>query len=299
MGLFIAGLLLATTAGAQQLSFDLDRGKRAYTYTYTWKDDSDQEFEATFELPADAVQSELETKNGIDHAAWHAHAAAAVRQYATTLPEGVTLEVTSDNNSVEVAGSGPKEAQLVAIMEEAERVQDTAAEAWLVERYFRRVDSTTVSFDHPRLTVRYVEAVRPIAAALAIGTKGPRSFANRAIQFVQGLPYEKRKRADAGYRRPYQLLTKNRGDCDSKTVLFLAMMRAQHPDVPLGIAYVTDHALGVVGIPAHKGDATVTAGGVKWVLAEVVGPAVHPLGEIGKHTTKHARNLEIIPVPKK
>jgi len=296
MHILFAGLLWALAANAQQTRFDVDKGTKEYAYSYAWTDDADQRQEVSFKLPAKVVESELATNNGIDRKEWHAFAAQAARDYVSNLPENVKISVESSESGVDMSGSGPDADKLQQHMENAARLQGEAAEKFLVDRFFRRVDQTTVAFDHGRLTVHYADAVKPIARALDGKTKGPREFADRAIQFVQSLPYEKRQRADAGYRRPYQLIHKNKGDCDSKAVLFLSLIRAKFPDVPLGFAYVPNHALGVLGLPMRSGDVAVTAGGVKWILAESVGPAIHPIGEVSKQTDKYMKTIELRPV---
>jgi hypothetical protein len=122
----------------------------------------------------------------------------------------------------------------------------------------------------------------------------------KALSFVQSIPYEARKKkgGDPGYRRPLALLSRNRGDCDSKSVLFLAVVRAGLPDVALSVIYVPEHALTGVAMPAESGDRSFKADGIEFLYAEPVGPALHGLGEPADANKKAGKKGEVRIVPR-
>jgi hypothetical protein len=51
MRLAIATLIWVSTAGAQQLKFDLDRGGEAFRYSYSYKDDAGRQ-QLSFRAPS-------------------------------------------------------------------------------------------------------------------------------------------------------------------------------------------------------------------------------------------------------
>ena len=116
---------------------------------------------------------------------------------------------------------------------------------------------------------------------------------------MQTIPYEARKRkgGDPGYRRPLALLSRNRGDCDSKSVLFLALVHGRLPDLPLAVVYVPEHALVGIGLDGERGDRTFRDDGVRYIYAEPVGPALHPLGETAPEDRKAAKKGVVRAVP--
>ena len=86
---------------------------------------------------------------------------------------------------------------------------------------------------------------------------------------------------------------RNRGDCDSKATLYLALLKAAHPDLESGFVYIKGHAYVGLGLTPKKGDMVFEANGAKWVIAEPVGPALMPVGQAGKKSEKKAKKGKI------
>jgi hypothetical protein len=151
---------------------------------------------------------------------------------------------------------------------------------WLADNDYTTLEGGGISFDHAKLVRQYTDDLRPLADALAAGTSSDRAFVERALSFVQSIPYESRRKKgkDPGYRRPLSVLGADKGDCDSKSVLFLGVVAARLPSVPLAVVYVPEHALTGVGLPKQPGDKTFKQGASTFLYAEPVGPAELPLG---------------------
>ena len=89
------------------------------------------------------------------------------------------------------------------------------------------------------------------------------------------------------YRRPLSLLGRNRGDCDSKVVLYLSLMKAAYPRLDSGIVQIKGHAYGALDI---SGDGrTIKVGKERWLVVEPVGPAVVPMGVLGGRSKRKSR----------
>ncbi|MBM4389637.1 MAG: hypothetical protein FJ090_00835 [Deltaproteobacteria bacterium] len=71
----------------------------------------------------------------------------------------------------------------------------------------------------------------------------------------------KKNRDSAGYRRPLSVLAKNKGDSDSKSTLFLALVHARHPEPASTVVYVPNHAFVGVALEAAPGERTFTRDG--------------------------------------
>lgn len=265
-------------AGSSQQAFEVERAEHAWHYSYRWRDGDDALQRVSFELPAAAVLADREEVTWLPRKELNRHAAAAVRAWGETVPD-VQITARVEGGGVQIRASGPRGSTRPALAAAAE-VRDEAVDDWLAEHDFTRMADGSITFDHAGLVAAYSDELAPVAAALRADAPSDRAFVSRALSFVQSIPYEARKRrgGDPGYRRPLALLARNRGDCDSKTVLFLGIVHAALPDVPLAVIYVPDHALGGVGLPPEPGDQSFRVRGTRFLYVEPVGPALHPLG---------------------
>lgn len=264
-------------AHAAQTSFDKARAGNTVKFDVAWSTDDGKADHISFRLPAAAVDADRDELTYLPRDEMYTYAAEAVRAYGRTLPDvRVTATVRDNGLRIDVSGTGDVHAALAG----AERARDDATDRWLADHGFSHFGRNTLGFDHAALAARYAPALRPVAEALRDGATSDRALAERALAFVQSIPYEKRtlKGTDPGYRRPIALLARNRGDCDSKAVLYLAILRAALPDVPLAVVYVPNHALTGVGIPPAPSDAVFKRDGARFVYAEPVGPSMLPFG---------------------
>ncbi|MDP2310400.1 MAG: hypothetical protein Q8P18_30565 [Pseudomonadota bacterium] len=150
--------------------------------------------------------------------------------------------------------------------------------ALLAEHHIGRVGPGQLQYDHARMAAEGAPALLPLAAALGPATD-TRAFAERALALVQGIPAEPLTRDTFG--TPLTVLRDQHGDCDEKSTLYAALIRAVAPDLPMAILTMKDHAIVGLGLPALAGDRTVTVGGTAWVVADPAGPYLHPVGRLG------------------
>jgi hypothetical protein len=277
--------LLSPLAHAGQVSYDLDRGEATWELAAKWTtlDGGTDRVQATLSGPEMRGEKALV----FDLESLAKASAESVRAWAKREKVAVKVKVVK-KTSVQLSASGKSAAKVKKILAEAARVRDAAFEDALGDAGMLRLRGGGLTADHARMAAQHADEVRPLALALAKGTDGdPRRFATRAIQFVQAIPYV-RGGAD-GVRTPVGVLARNRGDCDSKSTLFLALMRAAHPDVPAAIVYVPKHALVALGLTPQKGERVLKRDGRTWVLAEPVGPGQVALGKLGPAAGKLGR----------
>jgi len=158
----------------------------------------------------------------------------------------------------------------------------------------------TFALDYAAIAKRAVTAMEPVARAVKSAdiaipqTPNARRIAlSRAIAFFQAIPYEvlgKQRSSGMGFLTPLAVIAENRGDCDSKAVAYAATARTLAPGTPVAIVVVPGHALVGLGISPERGDATLTQGGITYVLAEPVGPAPARIGEVGPLSRDGLRN---------
>jgi transglutaminase-like putative cysteine protease len=257
--------------------FELVRGEAEWTFSYTWRDPGDGRQQVAFALPASSLQADVEEETWFPRRQMYEDVAKELRRYGRGL-DAVDLVVAIEDGGLSVRASGAGDVR--GALKGAEAVRDEAIDQWLATNAFLRMEDDSITFDHARLASEYADDLAPVAHALREGTDTDRAFVARALSFVQAIPYEARKRrgGDPGYRRPLALLARNRGDCDSKAVLFLAILRAELPDLPLAVIYVPGHALAGVGLEPVRGEKGFRHEDVDYLYVEPVGPAQQPIG---------------------
>jgi hypothetical protein len=136
---------------------------------------------------------------------------------------GVEITVTLQGRDVAlgVAGSGDVNAGLAF----AERIHEEVTDEWLEAHAHTRFGPGRYAWDLPRLAAQYADDVAPVAVALASGAADEREFVERALSFVQSIPYELLRSDGSGYRPPLAVLSADSGDCDSKAMLAVMLLR--------------------------------------------------------------------------
>jgi len=297
LGALLVAPMLAS-AGRPQRSHDRQETEDAWVFETTWKDAGGSTHTVSYQLPRDAIDDDRAERTFLRRRELNEHVVGAVRAFGRT-KKAVKVTARIEDGGVRISVSAKDRKRAKQVLERAEAVRDEATDEWLAEHRFFRRDDGKISFDHARLVADYADRLTPVAEALTADTSGRREYVERALSFVQAVPYEARKRkgGDPGYRRPLALLFRNRGDCDSKAVLFLGLVRAAYPDTELAVVYIPGHALTGVGLPARDGDETFTAGEVELLYAEPVGPGLHPLGQPAPENRKAGRKGDVHLVP--
>lgn len=287
--------LAAAAAPEAPNHFELARGEAEWTFTYSWRDPGDGRQQLAFALPAAPLLADREEETWFPRRQMYEDVAKDLRAFGRGL-QRVDLVVAIEDGGLAVRASGRGDVR--GALKEAEVVRDDAIDAWLAANAFLRMEDG-ITFDHARLAADYADDLAPVARALRAGTSSDRAFVARALSFVQAIPYEARKRrgGDPGYRRPLALLTRNRGDCDSKTVLFLALLRAELPDLPLTVIYVPEHALAGVGLPREGREKGFEHEDVDYLYVEPVGPAQAPIGVPRPEDRRAGKRGEVHAVP--
>jgi len=287
---------LSHAKGAQK-NFELTKEDTTWSFSYRWMDTSGTPQNIAFALPAEALEDDREERTWLPRKELNESMVSSIRKWAKTRRGPAKIKASAKGSTVLIEASGPRR-QAKTALRAAEEVRDQAMYEWLGDHRFTELKGG-LSFDHALLVNDYIEPIRPVAEALRRDGDDARAFAERALSFVASIPYETRKRkgGDPGYRRPLALLTRNRGDCDSKAVLYLALIRAAHPEIPAAVVYVPGHALTAIGVPAQPGDRGFEVDDTTYIYAEPVGPALYNLGQPAKENRRSAKRGEVRIVP--
>lgn len=286
----LLAVALALPASAKQNAWNVEQGAATWTFDVRWTDADGKKHKVNFDLPAADVEEDLEERVRFRMNEATKYAAAEVNAWGKTLSGGTRVTATAKKGGrVELSAKGTDKSAMKDALSKAQTVQKKAMSKYAKDHGFTMSDEGSIRPAHAFHANRYSDDMGPIVEALGGATKNKRAFADKALSFVQAIPYEKSPNNRDRFRRPLSLLGKNQGDCDSKVVLYLAIMRKAYPKLPLAVINIPGHAYAAIGLDAQKGDDKLKIDGKKWVAVEPVGPAMHPVGELDKNSAKYAK----------
>jgi hypothetical protein len=280
-------LLISSGVQAEQRAFEVDKNAQRWAFEVRWADAEGAVHRASFELPTAQVRADLDEPLRYKLGEANQYIVGEVRSWAADR-KGPKVTASASGGAVRISASGKSREKIKEALAEAAQVRDEAAARYRQEHGFTTIDGA-IAPDHIRHVQEYADDLAPVVAALGGPGDDPRAFASLALGFVQSIPYEKASQKRDRYRRPLSLLGRNRGDCDSKSTLFLALMHQAWPELDLAMVYIPGHAFVGLGLEPAKGEAKLEDGDHSWLLAEPVGPNTMPLGEVGKKSRRKAR----------
>ena len=281
-------LLLPTLGSARQLAFEREGPQLHYRWQPPAPVAAGKVQELTLSLPE---QSELRV-----YRAWRPEAARRtlytrlLRAARQQWPEVFFELRRQDPWQIAIRTPDPQqlpEVQKWLVQEESRQLSG------LLDENFQRegkdpLGRTGIQPDYNRIIDISSSELGDVAEALLQAAGGeqtpPRDLFNYLLAFVQAIPYQQLQSEDgrrgSGFLLPQQVLSNNRGDCDSKVTLLASLWRYLQPEIPLVLLFVPDHALLGVALPAQGAEETLTVAGGRWLLAEPTGPAELSVGEL-------------------
>lgn len=251
----------------------------------------------SFALPLEAIRADLALSGPHPVNELVEARANAVRAWAAARPEAeraaTAIEVTVQRGTLTYDVVSSAELGADRALAAAQAVSERARGAFLLEHGYEDANGL-IRPAHARLAGAYAARVAPVAEALARPLESDEAFAARALAFVQAIPYERRSEAGDTYRRPLAVIDGDRGDCDSKAVLFLALVRAHSPAVSTAMLYIPGHLY--VGLDVAGEGARVDIGGRSYLVAEPAGPGALPLGRLDdRHAGVPIADARVVP----
>ena len=279
--------LFIGSAAADQTAFEVEKSPQRWAFDVRWTDASGARHRAQFELPTAMVKADLDEPLRYKLQEANQTIAAEVRSWAADR-KGPEIKARVSNGGVQITASGKNRDKIEQALAEAAVVRDQAAARYRAEHGFTTLDGGILP-DHIQHVRDYADDLDPVVTALGGPGDDPRAFAELALGFVQNIPYEQASKQRDRYRRPLSLLGRNRGDCDSKSTLYLALMHQAWPELPLAMVYIPGHAYVGMGMEPQRGEAKLERDDRSWLLAEPVGPSLLPVGEVGKKSRRRAK----------
>ena len=273
-------------SNGKQLDFRTGYRGHTFAYHYKWLSRNGEEQTMSFELKKHMAQTSNREFQKFDLKEEQRYITEVMRLYRP-LSHRIKVHVTPRERAYEIRFSG--HATQPEIDAERRAVEDYMKKAELkysTERLYTIDKRWGRLPDYMAIANLYAPRVRPVAEAIEKNTQGmsPRQKINYALEFLQSIPYDTLKNREnsngSGYATPVELLSRNIADCDSKSVALLSILRNMFPQTPMVMVIVPGHAFVGVATAMQPGDVNIQLNGQNYVLAEPVGPALQPLGEI-------------------
>lgn len=283
-----AMLTPATTAYGQQISQHVRKLGYTHQYEFAWRDYKNQIQQIKFNFNRDDVQQALaEFRPFSDDEANNYIYNVLKSQSVKPRRDGIRIDVANTGNGISLTAMGHvrHESDLERGLDDMRSLMQQSREEYVHQSLFRFVDDNVIMPDHKRITQMYVNRMRPLALAIAREAGyDKRRVLNYALGFMQTIPYDELLRRDtsngAGFATPIEIFERNRGDCDSKSVALLSMMRALYPNMRMMMVYIPQHTFVAFEVPYDTQDVALRIGNRNFVLAEPVGPRILPLGQV-------------------
>lgn len=284
-------LWLAGTSAQAKLEMQQERDGELLRYHYSWQDPKRKQQQLVFAVPADGEQ-------GVRYRSYRPEMASAeVRQALLKTAasfegiELVTLGAPSEGR-FQLRGGSDEERQ--AAQAALDKVSGDIRQKFLSGHQQAEIHLPNgehgVIPDHLYYINASLPAFATMAGELRQRFKGPdpRPLIEYLLPWVQSLPYVAMANRFANptleFRPPLAVLQQHGGDCDSKAALMATILRAVHPDLPLAMVYLPEHAMLAVQLPHASGERYVNLQGRRMLLVDVVGPAMLPIGTVGERS---------------
>lgn len=223
-------------------------------------------------------------------------------KYAKTIdPKVAKISIKRSGDLLNMAVSGKLADQVNEITETLSKKHEEAKADYFTKNYYvsfrNEMGQMTIKQDHRRYAEESSHNLNGIVLAIKEQLNNPndaREFIDFTLNWLQTIPYDTLENRissnGSGFAAPRQLLLNNKGDCDSKSTLFLALLKSYNPRLPTKMVFLPNHALVGISLKPNTKDEQIIQNKVSYILAEPTGNAQYPLGEIAPSSKMAIRN---------
>ncbi|MCU4676613.1 hypothetical protein N7931_13325 [Catenovulum sp. 2E275] len=204
------------------------------------------------------------------------------------------IQVKKQGLGVELTVKAQDKAELIKLNAQMLELRTEILNQYLDKHYYmeftNRFAQAFIKPDHIRIAQESLPLFDDIVAQAQENLKNMsgRDIINYYLSWVQSIPYstlEDRSQSQGlGFSPPNKLLLENQGDCDSKSTLFISLMRAFFSHLNIVMVYLPNHALVGLQLGHISQDEYISLDGIDYVLAEPTGPGLFKVGEISEQS---------------
>lgn len=265
-------------------------------FSYEWLDQQRNEQTLEFALNQQDLAALPTTQKNYQSAIAQRHVVVSLFKHAKTYdPRDVRIDIRPTKGDIAIQVSTRFPEKLKMYEQQMREQEKSAFQQYLYKNYYEqyktKLNEKAIKPDHLRYITESTHALIPLSQAIyekLNASSDARKYINLLLAWLQSIPYstltDRVSTNGAGFLPPISLLNQNKGDCDSKTVLAAAIIRAFLPRVPMRIIFLRNHALLAVSLNVGANDHSIILDDIPFVLMEPTGPAKMMLGEIGKNS---------------
>jgi hypothetical protein len=294
---------LQFVASAQQSNFSKTSKSLNTEFNYNWRH-QDREYQLSFIIDTATLYAMPPSPPNYSLKVFQDKVYLEVMHAASKIDAKVAnidIKKNSSGLSFNVSSRYTNQAQLV--LDELKIVHDKAQEAYWSDNFFIKYSSATgadiIRHDHAKYTSLSSNSLYPIVEAIKNMQTNPqdiREFIHIALAWIQSIPYNKLEDRlssnGSGFVSPRDLLIQNQGDCDSKSTLMAALLKAYKQNIDLHMVYLPKHALLAINLRAKDDEMTLRYQGEEYILLEPTGPAQLSLGKVADTTKLSLQNRQ-------
>jgi hypothetical protein len=283
--LFLLNSLLWSSALTAAIDLQKTITEKTTEFRYQWP----PEPELAFQIDNAQIKAQSGTSKRYSAELAEQHVRHQVLLSAVKLQQrGVRVQMSPKNLPFRVTVNGSNESQVAKVQQQLQQAQQDAYQNYLQRDVYYLMKSPTgekfVVPDHVRVMQQSRTALQSASTAFVelYGKNNIRQISGKISEWVQQIPYQdlsdRQTSSGSGFSPPLKLLTEHAGDCDSKAVLYAAILQNIFPKNSIGILYFPDHAVVAAQIPPLEHELTVTLAGVTYLIVDPTGPAPTKLG---------------------
>lgn len=284
--LLALSFILTGSLHARQMAFQHKHQNGYVRLAYQWKMPGGTVQTAHVNLPQDAAEQGNREFVRFSNADANQYAYEALKKHVNAANiKGLTLRRSHSGYDIQYRGPTYNQPRVKQIMEEIEILQSKAFDDYVATSFYTYLEDDKLMPDHKRIAKRYIRAMRPVAEGLAPAMRAmnQRERINYLMHFLQSIPYDtltsRYSSNGAGFQTPYGLLINNKGDCDTKAVALMALLRNFYPKMRMVMVYIEGHAFIGLNMRPQGGESALKLGGTTFVIADPTGPAQVKLGQ--------------------
>lgn len=301
--LLLSTYSLGNFAQAQQSSFSKINRSPNTEFTYQWRHHNN-EYQLNFSIDTSILYTMPPSPPNYSQKVFQDKVYLRVMHAASKIdPTLANIDISKNHTglSFNVRSRQPNQAQL--ILDKLKIAHDQAQEDYWNDNFFVKYNSATgadgIRHDHAKYTSLSSGSLMPIVEAiknLQSNPKDAREFIQISLSWIQSIPYnrleDRLSSNGAGFVSPRDLLIQNQGDCDSKSTLMAALLKAYNPNMDVQMVYLPEHALLAINMRAKPDEMTIKYKGNEYILLEPTGPAQLLLGKVADTTKMSLRNRQ-------
>jgi DNA-binding transcriptional regulator of glucitol operon len=299
----IAIVTTSISVYAQQSQFNKTSLGLNTEFTYAWQH-QDAKYTLSFALETATLYAMPSSPPNYNPKIFQERVYATVMEKAQQIdPKTATIKVKKNHSglSFNVSSHHPRHAQTV--LDKLTLAHEAAQDNYWADNYFVKYSSPTgalsVRHDHAKYTTNSSRSLLPVVAAIKTLQQNPldpREFITIALGWIQSIPYnrleDRLSSNGAGFVSPRDLILQNQGDCDSKSTLMAALLKAYNSRIDVQMVYLPKHALLAINIQSMGQEITLRYKDNDYVLLEPTGPAQFSIGEVADSTKLSLRNRQ-------